>query len=274
MPPVGPPMRNVLPWLLILLAVGLGYWLFATDPDDDAPAYDVGFEGDASVPPDLEATGLKGAKKPETDPKTKKPTKAWQPADPRTLARGVLIVRPLGPDLQPLVDRRLSIIVTPRGQRAAKLGLFDEETGAWRFERVIAGPVDLRVTGDHIIGRSVQTQVVRDQETEFELHLERAGAVKYDVVTYAKTRPDKVLVELFDAGGRPANAWFQERGPRKLTQPQKKRAHTQGPEGVLFGIRPGDYTLKVTNIETEEWDEGEIRVEAGKTIPLTLTVRR
>jgi len=268
-------MRTYLPWLLILLAVGLGYWLFATDPSDREPAFDVGgeFEGpDASTP---RGTGLRGAAKGDrggSRPKT--PKKVWHPADPRTLPKGDLLLQPLGPDLEPIIDRGLRLVLKPRGQRVSRLGRFVEETGATRFKDVIAGEVTVRISGDHIVGRTVTTTVTRDEETPFEVHLERAGAVRYTVTTYAKTRPAKVRVELFDAAGRPAEGWFQVRSTRSLTQPRKVRALDMGPEGIIFGLRPGAYRVKVTHIETDEWDDGEVVIAAGKTETLNLEVRR
>ncbi len=269
-------MRKHLPLLLILLAVGLGYWLLASSPDDGTPEdweSDVaenpgedGAMGEPSAPTELDVSERAG--------KRKKPERVWQPPDPRKLPKGVLRVVAMGPDLKPLMDQGLNVLVTPRGQRVTKLGVYEEASGARRFERVIAGPVGVRVTGDHVIGRTVEAVVKRDTETTLEVHLEKAGAVKYDVTTYAKTRPKKVLLELFDFDGRPADAWFQERTSRAMTQPRKSKSLTLGPEGVVFGIRPGRYRMKVTNIESEEWDDAEITVEVGKTLPLTLTVRR
>lgn len=268
-------MRTVLPWLLIVLAAVLGYWLFA-GPSDPRPAdYDAvdPGEGDPSGTGDVGA-GLRGAAKAEGGTAGARPKKAWQPPDPRTLPTGSLRVQPLGPDLQPLMQRGLSIIVTPKGQRRARLGHFSEEDGSWRFDRVIAGEVSIRVRGDHVVGQTVTAVVQRDRETLAQVHLEHAGAVRYDVNTYAKTRPPQVLVELFDQAGRPTEAWFQVRTSRSMTQPMLKKAHTLGPEGVLFGLRPGTYRVKATNVETDEWDDGEVTVEAGKTAALSLTVRR
>ncbi|MDA1195903.1 MAG: hypothetical protein O2894_12055 [Planctomycetota bacterium] len=268
-------MRAYLPWLLILTAVVLGYYLLAGD--EVAPRLPYEQDGDvASAPPgDPRAVELKGADAPPPGSKKNAPPKPiWQPADPRTLPQGVLIIQPRGPDLKPLVDRGMSILVTPRGQKATKLGLFDEETGNWRFERVIAGTVDIRVTGDHIVGRSLTAVVRAEQEVEFELHLEHAGAVKYDVITYAQTRPEQVLLELLDSTDRPTEGWFQDRTPRKLTQPRLGKSATLGPEGVVFGIRPGRYKLKVTSIESDEWDTQEVEVVAGSTAPVTLEIRR
>lgn len=269
-------MRKHLPILLILLAVGLGYWLLAGGPEDRSTD---AWEGEALEGPPGEDAPEAGTAPTELDVskragRKKKPERVFQPADPRTLPKGVLVVLPVGPDLKPLMDRGLNILVTPRGQRATKHGVYDDDTGARRFERVIAGPVDVRVTGDHIICRTAEAVVKRDSETTFELHLEMAGAVKYDVITYAKTRPKKVLLELFDFDGQPTDAWFQERTSRAMTQPRKTKSLTLGPEGVVFGIRPGRYRMKVTSIESEEWDDAEITVEEGKTLPLSLTVRR
>lgn len=268
-------MRAFLPWLLILLAVALGYWLFASD--DELPgAYETA-EDEAGGDPEARARGtggMRGASEAEMAARKERNKKVWHPPDPRTLPKGVLIVKPFGPDLKPLIDRSMNLRLTPRGQRGPKQARFNESTGHWRFERVIAGSCELKVTGDHIIGRSVTVQVKADREIEYELHLEHAGALRYDVATYAKTRPKQVLIELFDATDVPAEAWFQNRSTFSLNQAIKTKARTQGPEGALFGIRPGLYKIKVTNVESEEWDEKEVEVKAGFTLPVSLVVRR
>ena len=79
-----------------------------------------------------------------------------------------------------------------------------------------------------------------------------------------------VEVELRDWPGRPAEGGFEAHA----TQARKATRLTLGPEGLVFGIRPGRYRLKATSIESEEWDDGEIEVVAGKTLTLSLTVRR
>ena len=267
-------MRNLLPWLLIVLAVFLGYWLFAGGQEPGPADFDVVDPGDAPTAAPSEAGSLKGAAPVETGGSKARPKKVWQPPDPRTLPTGTLIVQPLGPELKPLVDKRLSVIATPKGHRRSRLPQFNEDDGTWRFERILTGEVVVSVRGDHVVGRTVTAVVKRDRETTVEVHLERAGAVRYDVSTYAKTRPAKVLVELFDQAGQPAEAWFQVRTTRSMTQPMRKKAHTLGPEGVLFGLRPGQYRVKVTNVESDEWDDGEVTIEAGKTAELSLTVRR
>ena len=268
-------MRHLLPWALILLAAVLGYLLFAERGDEPVPT----LPGDgplpaADGPADREAGTLRVAEPSEVDRRAKRAQKVWQPVDPRTLPKGSLVVQPVGPDLEPIIDRRLSVIATPKGQRVAKLPQFDESTGAFRFPSVIAGTVRISVRGDHIVGTVTEAVVRAGREVRHEVHVQRGGAIRYDVITYAKTRPDQVLLELFDAIGRPAEAWFQARTSRTLTQPRRTKSITLGPEGVVFGIPPGRYKLKVTNIESEEWDEAEVKVEAGTTHEATLTVRR
>jgi hypothetical protein len=269
-------MRKHFPLLLILLAVGLGYWLVAGSDEERALDFETDMEGDLTVPPprqvhlEMTPAAMAAASK-----RKKEAGKTWQPTDPRKLPKGVLILQPIGPDGKPLAIPTLRLFATPHGQRNDKLATrYDEKTGAWRFERVIAGPVHVRIFGDHIVGRTLKATVIANTETVQEVPLELAGAVKYDVITYAKTRPKRVRMELFDAHNRPTSGYFQERMLYRSNTAREAKQVEVGPEGVVFGLRPGRYRLKVTNLESEEWDEAELQVKAGTTAPVTLEVRR
>ena len=87
-------MRKHLPLLLLLLAVGLGYWLLASE--QDAPAArdwglgpDDGGVGDVAPPDAAKPIEL------DIDPEVakrkgrKRPRRVYQPTDPRTLPTGV-----------------------------------------------------------------------------------------------------------------------------------------------------------------------------------------
>ena len=267
-------MRTYVPYLLILVAAVLGYLLLG-DPGMPAPDDDLGLDGperpEGSGPlrvEPLEAKGLetRGDPRPRAAPDL--------PSDPRKLPKGTLLVRPLGPDLLPLSDRTLRLYARPLGQIATKLGLYQEEAAAWKFENVVAGPVEIRVTGDYILGATEEAVVAAGRETTHEVHLEIGGAIQYDVITYEKTRPEQVRVELLDGAGKPVRGWIQERTPMRMTQPRFVDTLTQGPEGVIFGLRPGPYRVKVTSLESEEWDEATVDVAARETRPITLEIRR
>jgi hypothetical protein len=195
--------------------------------------------------------------------------------DPRTLPKGSLLVRPVGPDHEPLGDRSLRVYVTVKGDPRTRLpGPYDEERQAWRFPDVTAGPARVRLEGDHVVGREQDVVVAASRETAVDVVLEPAGALRYDVVTYAKTRPKQVRLEVTDARGKPVRAWFQERTPRRLTQARRAEHVTQGPQGVVFGLPPGRYKLKATSIASDEWDEEEVVAQAGQTAEVTLEIRR
>ena len=269
-------MRNALPISLILIAAAAGWWLLSA-ADDELPPLEIDGGTEPVRGPDADLLGATGAG--DLAVKGRTPTKGSRPipapADPRTLPKGVLVVTMLGPDLEPLDAGALRVFVDPvaHAMWRTKLGLYDKEARAWRFAGVPAGPVKVRVEGDHIVGRTVQTVVKRDRDNDFSVPLEVAGAIQYDVIAYDKTRPDPVKLTLYDFQGKPVRAWYQERTSRRLTTPKQLATAEIGPEGVAFGILPGRYRLRVVS-SFDEYDEAEVDVVGGKTAKVSLEVRR
>ena len=233
-------MRTYVPYLLILVAAVLGYLLLG-DPGTPAPDDDLGLDGperpEGSGPLARRALGGQGAR----DARGSAPARRAGPAvRPPQTAQGHSPVRPLGPDLLPLSDRTLRLYARPLGQIATKLRLDQEEAAAWKFENVVAGPVEIRVTGDDILGATEEAVVAAGRETTHEVHLEIGGAIQYDVITYEKTRPEQVRVELLDGAGKPVRGWIQERTPMRMTQPRFVDTLTKAPRGSssAYGLDP------------------------------------
>ncbi len=269
-------MRNALPTLLILLAAAAGLWLlFGAADDEGSGAYDAG-PAEEIGPPDLatatpfEADGLKTKGR-----VIKKKRAVYQPADPRTLPKGNLVITMLGPDLKPIEASALRVYVDP-GKNSTwhtKQGLWEPEKKVWRFTDVVAGQVNVRVQGDHIVARTLQTVVKKERDNELSITLDLAGSIRYDVMKYDKKRPEKVQLTLFDWEDKPVEVWYQERTSRRLTTPVPRKTVEIGPEGVVFGILPGRYKLRVVSV-FEEWDEAKVDIVAGKTAEVSLEVRR
>ncbi len=270
-------MRNTVPIVLILLAAAAGWWLLAgADTELDTPTYESDGElgtsarGEGLQARQLEAEGL-SVKGRERSPKRKHIVVP----DPRTLPKGDLQVTLRGPDLSALDSGAMQVFIEPASYAAwrTRLPLYDKDERRWVAKGVVAGPVRVRVQGDHIIGRSVTTVVKRDRDNELFVDVDLAGAIQYDVIAYDKKRPPKVKLTLYDYRDQPVSAWYQERTSRRLTSPKTYATAEIGPEGVVFGILPGRYRLRVVSA-FEEYDEAEVDIVAGKTARVSLVVRR
>ena len=271
-------LKTYAPVLLILLAVIAGYWLLASPPGEPTPDVDwvEGDPADPSDPASLGATGLSADGVAPRGPE-KKRGKPYRTVDPRTLPKGTLYVTPVGPDDKPIDDEatHLRIYVEPVRAKGfpTRLGTWDKETGTYRFERVLAGDVNVRLYADHIARKIQRVRVRANQDNRITIPVELAGAIQYDVIAYDKKRPDPVRVELFDAQDKPVRAWYRISTATRLTSPKQVEVFTGGPEGIIFGIPPGSYRLKVTS-EAEEWDDAKVEVVAAETKAVSLEVRR
>ncbi|MDJ0521213.1 MAG: hypothetical protein QNJ90_03985 [Planctomycetota bacterium] len=269
-------MRNALPILLIVLAAAAGWWLL-TGADDELPPLETSSgdqPSDGTDPGAMKAKGPEGLAAKGTDPTKRR--KPYRPLpDPRTLPKGSLVITMLGPDLKALDSGSLRVFIEPRTPALwrTKLPLYEKSSRTWRAKNVVAGPVRVRISGDHVVRRSVDAVVKRDRESTLSVTLDLAGAIRYDVIAYDKTRPEKVKLTLYDFQDRPVRAWYQERTSRRMTTPQEFQTAEIGPEGVVFGILPGRYRLRVVS-PAEEWDDAEVDVVAGKTAKVSLEVRR
>lgn len=267
-------MRHALSYVLILAAAAFGYLLLASGTDDDGPA---DFDADDTPAPMHEdlTTTLEAPTMPTRDrpaPPKRRPPKV---VDPRTIPRGRIDVYVVGPDLKPILDGDLRVDVEPTGRKdwATRLGQLDPKQGAWVFRKVLAGEVEIRVRGDHVISKRQIARVRADRTSEATVHVDRAGAIHYDVVLYDKTRPKQVTLTLFDWQDRPVLAWYQARSRRTSTSPTRVRTITQGPEGAVFGVYPGHYRLRAVS-ENNEWDDIQLELKPGQTEQVTFVLRR
>ena len=250
--------------------------LLVGSPEDEVYERDWS-EEPTGVAPSSEGIGgrleASGARPVREDPSQKK--RVQVAVDPRKQPKGILLLTVLGPDDEPIDSAALRVFVEPvrKGAFPTQLGRYDEQSRTWRFGKVPSGRVNVRLYSDHIV-RVIQTvTVAAKRENKTKIKIEPAGAIAYDVIAYDKTRPKKVKLTLYDATDKPTKAWYQVRTSRSLNTPREAKTITQGPEGVLLGVLPGRYRLKVTS-EHEEWDEAVVNVVAGATQKVSLEVRR
>jgi hypothetical protein len=270
-------VRNALPLVGILLAVAAGLWLFLGGEEPSGPGPDfttVEGAGAASDPRVLEADGT-----PELDasgrPRPAPPRPSPRAVDPRAVPRGSIVVRPVGADGASVPAGDLRVDVTPTGRKdwRTQVGRFDQDAGAWTFDDVLAGPVRVDVRGDLVLDATATATVKEDAPVEVEIPLRPGGAIRYDVSGSGEERPGKVTLSLLDGAERPVVAWYQVRTPRSMTQPQRVASVTQGPEGVIFGLAPGTYRLRVES-EDGIHDEQDVEVVPGGTAAVSFALGR
>ena len=268
-------LKKYAPFLILVLAVVGGYWLLASDSGDDPyAAWDddpVADEGEGDM---LESTGLAaGGRAPE--PEGKKKRKPYRTIDPRTLPRGTLYVTPIGPNDKPIEKQQLRIRVlgVRAGAFPTKLPAhFDEETGTYRFDKVLEGEVNVELYADHIQRKVQKVRIRANQDNRHTIAVKPGATIEYDVVAYDKSKPD-VRVMLFDAQDKPVKAWYLVRTTTRLTTARYLESINQGPEGSIISLEPGDYRIKVIS-EAEEWDDAKVTLKAGETKKVSLEVRR
>jgi len=275
-----PPMHKYLPTLLILLAAGAGYWLFAGQEDGSSEDYDLGIEsefegegeGEGTAERALEATGLQ-----TTGRRAPPPRKTAAYVDPRSLPKGHLLVHPVGPDLEPFDGKDLRVHLTStrggRHSRLGKHGTWDPDKHLWLFKDILAGPIQIHIFGDHVVDTWADVRVRATRDNDVTVHLERAGAIRYEVILYDKTRPKTIELTLFDFEKKPIEAWFQSRSSRFMSSPVLSKKATLAPEGVVYGLAPGRYRLHALSVNAE-WDDAEVDVQAGQTHVVKFEIRR
>jgi hypothetical protein len=273
-------MRRALPFLVALALVGgaLALLLRPGDPVDTLELDPAATPSGTDDPGSGAGVGLA----PRGDPPRPPPSTTERPGtpvaiDPRTLARGTLTVEVLGPDDQPLPGDQLTVRVVPGkgGERwhATPMMRYDEATKLWSSSEVRVGPVKVHVFGETIVPTDVETVVAKEPGERLRVHVDRAGRIEYAVTTLGGEPPGDVDVSLLRANRNPQIAYYQVRTETVLTEPRRAREVRQGPVGVIFGIPPGRYTVRVTS-QAGEFEEAEVEVEAEKTQQVALKVRR
>jgi hypothetical protein len=265
----------LLPALFALLAVaGAGWLLLRGGPaNEEEPSPPTAERDDAATEaPSGTARALQGAP-PSAEPPPSPPP-VPRPIRPEDLPRGSLVVTALAPDGEAYLpsETRVFLESAARTWGSTPTGIPDPEKKSWRFDKVPAGRVRLRVSGDHVVETTQEAEVEADQVKEVTLHADRAGAVAYKVVLYSGEMPPEVTLALFDFDRKPVRALWQVRMPNLMTSPKADVKVVQGPEGVAFGLRPGRYRLRATSPE-EEYDEVDVVVSASQTTTVEIRLR-
>lgn len=270
-------MRLHWPLLSAALLAAVLYLLLREDAPrpslDDAPAVPAPAAPDPGTFGGAQLTGSKPAGATAAPaPKASPPS-----IDPRTLPRGPLSVAVFGPDDRPIPSEEVRVQVGPgKGSRewhATPLLLTEPGSNVWHSTDVLAGAVEVRVTGDHLVTKSVQVKVAPGTPTDLKVHVDRAGAIAYAVTLFSGEAPEQVTLTLLDAQRKPVAAQFQVRTPSVLTTPRFSSTITQGPQGVVLGIAPGRYTLRAVTAE-DEYDEAAVEIAAGATVEVNLSIRK
>jgi hypothetical protein len=182
------------------------------------------------------------------------------------VARGGLVVRPLDADGKAVDPASIAVGLERVGRSlgTTPLALSDRETGAWTFERVPVGRWRVRVTGDHVVEGMAEVDVVADRTQEVEVAVSPAGSIAYSATFPSGKAPEQVIVALLDHAGQPVRAHFQVRTETVLTSPRAGTEVTQGPKGVIFGIPPGSYRVRIRTADGDD-ASADAEVLPGRT---------
>jgi hypothetical protein len=264
--------------LLAALVVGAGFaWVLLSGDhpavdDGDAPRIERAPPATSPPPSDLPpvSPGSLAGGGEETRPKPK----PVEPEGPVRIPMGGLYVTPIQPDGKPWLPSEARVFVEPvrEGLWAVPTGVPDAQSGTWRFDRIPAGPVRIRVGGDHVVDAYDEVTVLAGQTKELTLTADRGGAVAYKVVLYSGEEPPEVTLTLLDVDRKPVPVWWQVRKTNMLTTPRRLASVTQAAQGVAFGVRPGRYTLRAKS-PAEEFDEAEVEVKPGETVEAEIRLR-
>lgn len=269
-------MRSPLVLVLVLAAAAAGYLLLAGGEEsvyEPRPLEEIG-DAESTLLPTNDAPG-----RPRRSPEGTRPAAAKRRApvvvDPRTVPRGRIDVRPVGPDGRPVASKTLRVSVEPTGRPdwVSRLGQVDPETGVWSFPKTLAGEVLVHVYGDFVSDARQKAVVEANDTTQVTVRLQPAGAIRYEVELSDRTRPKEVILTLLDEAGQPVEAWYEVRAGRASGKPRRARRIKQGPQGVLFGLAPGRYRLRAA-LERGEGYELPVVVLAGEAQAVSFELRR
>ena len=166
----------------LIVVVGLGiaaaaWWALGRRGPEEPPPEPPAAERATGEAPEAGAPlALEGAA-PSAEPAPTAPSlpKAVRPQD---LPRGGLVVTAVAPDGEAYAPSETRVFVEALGRAAGPMpmGIPDADARAWRFERIPAGRVRLRVRGDHVVETSIEAEVEAGQVKDVRLHADRAGA--------------------------------------------------------------------------------------------------
>ena len=244
-------MRQGLPVLLLLLAVGGVLWLLIGGETSRAP--EAGLEVEESMvgestPDDMEADAaadLEGGARKEPEG-VDEPIEGELPEAP-DLSVGGLTLR-VTDRFGDLLDREgvsARILYVNRPDRPAIAGVAGEEGSLFGFRKLPLGAVRVHVGGDLVIAGMVNATIQGGVTARRTLAVKRAGALQYDVQYPDRSHPKEVRLSLVDEQGKPVSAWYrQHKQGEERARPQRGRTVRVPSEGVVYGLPEGTYTLK------------------------------
>jgi hypothetical protein len=273
-----------LPWTALLVALGAVVFLVVRPTRPTQRAEDVLTrppEATPRVPAPLEATQFAPAPRPAASP-SNEPAGPRGSVDWRNVPRGALEVVVVDENDAPLPLEAVNVEVGPgpaaRPWLATPLLVGDADTKSWRSDEIPAGPVDVRVTGDHVLPKTLTVKVsaagdeVKLPAGPLQVKVQRAGAIAYAVKLSDGTVPAHVTLTLLDARERPLTVGYQARSETEMSTRRIGTKATQGPEGVVFGVPAGRYTLRATSPADETLDTF-VDVLAGETVTVAISIR-
>lgn len=273
-----------LPWTALVVAVGAAAYVLFRPTRPTSRAEDVLVRPAEPTPKGaapLEATELATGPRPATSP-SKEPAGPHGSVDWRKIARGSLEVVVVDGNDAPLATEAVTVQVGPApGERewvATPLLRIDPDTRLWHSDEIPAGPVEVRVAGDHILPKTVTVKVsaagdeVKLPAGPVRVKVQPAGAIAYTVKLNDGTVPAQVTLTLLDARERALSVGYQARSETELGSPRVTTKATQGPEGVVFGVPAGRYTLRATSPANETLDTF-VDVVAGETVSVAISIR-
>lgn len=267
--------------LVVVLLAGGGAWLLLRPAEprpselDPAGERPVGLE---TTPPSLEGArpgatapgrgGAEGGVAPRPGPVI----------DPRTLPRGPLEVHVFDVDDQPIHSDAVTVDV---GAAPGQPAWFDKpllnpdpQGHVWKGDGFLAGPVRVRVFGDHVVEETLASVVETQPTAPVVVRMRWGGSIEYHATLLDGSEPKEVRVTLLGARKQPVEAYYQVRTETVLTEPRRLPEATLGARGLIFGIPPGTYTLRLDSPATDEGDVREVVVEPRKTLALELKLTR
>jgi hypothetical protein len=198
--------------------------------------------------------------------------------DPRTLVRGPLEVHVLDLDDQPVPSSEVTVDV---GAAPGQPAWFDKpllnpdpDGHVWKGDGFLAGPASVRVFGDHVLEQSVSVVIEREPTPPVVVRVAFGGSISYRATRLDGSEPAEVRVTLIGARKQPVLASYQVRTETVLTEPRRATEFVQGPRGLVFGVPPGTYTLRVVSPATDESDVRDVTVQARTTTEVELRLAR
>ena len=263
------------PALVILIAVGGAVWLFVggggEPPPTDLPGMELEDPDGTSDPErSLEASPAPDAPDPDSaeDPEGA-PSEASPAKDLSIGGLELTVMDRAGRSLAPEgITARVTYVRRP--DRPPTHGERDEYTALFRFHRLPPGEVRVYVGGDLVIEGTLTLTIQGGSMSRRTLRVKRAGAIRFDIQHPDRSRPVDVRLSLIDAQEKPVSARYRpHQEGEKIPRPQQGRTVRVPPEGVIYGLKDGTYTLKAVVLKGGA-GETTVTVRVGETTSVIL----